>query len=44
MKKIAIAYRGIFNYQKYSKEGLTKNLLDDLEKNLDNHKSLLYTC
>ena len=44
MKKIALAYRGIFYYQKYSKEGLTKNLLDDLEKNLDNHKSLLYTC
>ena len=34
MKKIAIAYRGIFNYQKYSKEGLTKNLLNDIEKNI----------
>lgn len=44
MKKIAIAYRGIFNYQKYSKEGLTKNLLNDIEKNIDNHRSMLYTC
>ena len=40
--KIAIAYRGVFNFQKINQFGVDSNILLDIKENLDNHKNFLH--
>jgi len=43
MKKVAIAYRGFFNYKKYSKEGLYQGYFSEIENALNNHKKMIHS-
>ena len=40
--RIAIAYRGVFNFKKINQYGITPDILPSIQKNLDNHKNMLY--
>ena len=43
MKKVAISYRGLFNYKKYYKEGLYQEYFSEIENALNNHKKMMHS-
>ena len=42
MKKIAIAYKGVFNFRKVSQGIVDESLLYDIKNNIDNHHTKMF--
>ena len=40
--RVAIAYRGVFNFQRINRVGVDSDILSDIQEVLDNHKDNLY--
>ena len=40
--RVAIAYRGVFNFQRINRVGVDSDILSDIQEVLDNHKVNLY--
>jgi hypothetical protein len=42
MKKICISYRGVFNFKKIKEGAIDQQFLEDIQENLDNHKTMIF--
>lgn len=42
MKKICVAYRGVFGFKKIKNQEVNQQFLNDISNNLDNHKKMIF--